>query len=132
MQQHEIQVRVRYSETDAMGFLHHSNFLNYFEMGRTELFRQSGGSYRAMEDSGLYLVVVKINVRYKRPARYDDELILRTTLTRITPAKLQHEYHLFRGDELLTEGDSTLACVDAYGQVQRIPDYVLDGSSQDS
>ena len=132
MKQHEIQVRVRYCETDAMGFLHHSNFLNYFEMGRTELFRQSGGSYRAMEESGLYLVVVKISVRYKRPARYDDELTLRTTLSRITPAKLEHQYQLFRGDELLTEADSTLACVDASGQIQRIPDYVLDGSGQDS
>jgi len=132
MQQHEIQVRVRYCETDAMGFLHHSNFLNYFEMGRTELFRQTGGSYRAMEESGLYLVVVKINVRYKRPARYDDELTLRTTITRVTPAKLEHQYQLYRGDELLTEADSTLACVNASGQIQRIPDYVLDGSGQNS
>jgi acyl-CoA thioester hydrolase len=132
MQQHEIQIRVRYCETDAMGFLHHSNFLNYFEIGRTELFRQAGGDYRAMEENGLFFVVVRIDVRYKRPARYDDQLTLRTTITRITPAKIQHTYHLFRGDELLTEGQSTLACIDANGQIQRIPDYVLDRSGQDS
>lgn len=127
MQTHEITIRVRYSETDAMGFLHHSNFLNYFEMGRTELFRSSGGSYRLMEEGGLYLVVVKINVRYKRPAHYDDELTLRTTLAKATPVKLQHTYQLFRGDELLTEGDSTLACVDGKGQITRIPEKILEG-----
>lgn len=126
MQTHEIKIRVRYSETDAMGFLHHSNFLNYFEMGRTELFRSSGGSYRAMEEGGLFLVVVKMNVRYKRPAHYDDELTLKTTLRKVTPVKLEHSYQLFRDNELLTEADSTLACVGTDGQIQRIPQHIVD------
>ncbi len=118
---HEIELRVRYSETDAMGFLHHANFFSYFEVGRTELFRAQGGDYRAMEESGLFFVVVKVDCRYYRPARYDDLLRLRTTITRVTPARIEHEYRLFRGDELLALGHSTLACVNRQGEVQPIP-----------
>lgn len=120
--EHEIQIRVRYSETDAMGFLHHSNYFSYFEMGRTELLRSRGGNYRAMEDSGLYMVVVKVECKYRKPARYDDLLTLKTRIARVTPAKLEHEYQLYRGAELLTEAHSTLACLDREGNVQRIPD----------
>ena len=80
---HETTIRVRYSETDAMGLLHHSNYLTYFEVGRTELFRAQGGNYRRMEELGLYFVVVSIAVRFRRPARYDDVLTLRTTIKRI-------------------------------------------------
>ena len=76
MKQHEIQIRVRYSETDAMGLLHHSNYLSYFEVGRTELYRQQGGCYRTMEENGLFLVVAKAEIKYLRPARFDDLLTL--------------------------------------------------------
>jgi acyl-CoA thioester hydrolase len=123
LKQHEIQIRVRYSETDAMGFLHHSNHLAYFEEGRTELFRASGGSYRDMESQGLFLVVVKLECRYHAPARYDDLLTLRTTVTRISPAKLEHEYELFRDSRLLARGHSTLACVDADGKIRPMPEW---------
>ena len=119
--QHEMEIRVRYCETDAMGFLHHSNYLNYFEMGRTELFRSTGGDYRAMEESGLFLVVVKINVHYKSPARYDDVLTLKTEITRRTHTKLIHEYTVLRDNVILTEANSVLACIDREGRVQRIP-----------
>ena len=71
MRQHDIQIRVRYSETDAMGFLHHANFVSYFEIGRTELFRAQGGDYRAMEEGGLFLVVAKLDCRYRATARTD-------------------------------------------------------------
>lgn len=120
--EHSIQIRVRYSETDAMGFLHHSHYLSYFEQGRTELFRAQGGNYRRMEEQGLYFVVAKIEVRYRRPARYDDLLTLETVISAVTPAKLQHHYRLFRGCELLSEADSVLACVNRQGEVQRIPE----------
>ena len=125
MEQHqEIEVRVRYSETDAMGFLHHSNYLSYFEMGRTELFRSQGGNYRDMETGGLYFVVVSFQCNYHRPAHYDDVLRLKTTLTRRGAAKLEHEYEVYRDDELLATARSVLACVDREGTVQRIPDLV--------
>ena len=130
LKQHEIEIRVRYQETDPMGFLHHANYFTYFEIGRTELFRAGGGDYRRMEEEGLLVVVVKAECRYRRPARYDDLLKLRTTVTRITAAKIEHEYQLFRGAELLAVGHVTLAVVDRGGVVQPIPESMLLDSVQ--
>lgn len=121
---HDLLIRVRYQETDAMGVLHHANYLTYFEMGRTELLRANGRSYRDVEAEGTLMVIVKIAVRYLRPARYDDLLLLRTTTTRVTAARIEHEYQLFRGDEVLAEGSSTLACVDREGNLQRVPAWM--------
>lgn len=123
--EHEIELRVRYSETDAMGLLHHSRYLTWFEIGRTELFRADGGDYRRMEELGLFFVVVKVEARYRRPARYDDLLRLRTTLTRRTSVRLEHAYQLFRNEELLAEGSSVLACVDRQGELKLIPDDLI-------
>lgn len=120
------EIRVRYSETDAMGLLHHSNYLTYFEIGRTELFRAQGGNYRRMEELGLFFVVVKINVRFRRPAAYDDVLVLTTRIKRQTPAKLEHEYVLCRDGLVLCEADSVIGCVDSTGNVQRIPEDLLE------
>ncbi len=125
---HEIQVRVRYCETDAMGYLHHANYFNFFEMGRTELFRAQGGNYRVMEERGYFLVVVKIECHYKVPSRFDDELTIRTRISRQTPAKLEHEYQVFRDGRQVARGHSVLACVDRQGQVQRITDEILFAS----
>ncbi len=121
---HEIQIRVRYPETDPMGLLHHGNYLMYFEIGRTELLRASGGNYRQMEESGLFCVVVKAEISYHKPARYDDLLTLQTTVTRITMAKIEHEYCLSRDDELLAVGKVTLAMVDREGNVCRVPEWL--------
>lgn len=122
LREHEIEIRVRYSETDAMGYLHHANYFPYFEMGRTELLRASGGNYRVMEEQGLFMVVVHAECRFRKPARYDDLLKLRTRISRITPAKLEHEYELLRGDEVLASAHTTLACVDGSGAIRRIPE----------
>jgi acyl-CoA thioester hydrolase len=118
---HEIEVRVRYAETDRMGFLHHANFFVYFEMGRTELGRQFGFSYREMEDAGLFLVVVDLECKYKRPAHYDDLLVIRTTVERVTHVKVVHRYDVLRAGTLLAVGRSTLACVDRQGHPQKLP-----------
>ncbi len=123
--EHLLEIRVRYSETDAMGFLHHANYLSYFEIGRTELFRAQGGNYRRMEELGLFFVVAKVQVRYRRPARYDDLLTLHTKISRTTTVRLEHQYQLFRGAELLAEAESTLACVDGQGSVQMIPEDLV-------
>jgi acyl-CoA thioester hydrolase len=117
----EIQIRVRYAETDKMGLLHHANYLVYFEQGRTELLRPLGKSYKEMEDQGFFLVLHKIEVRYRRPARYDDMLTLRTSVSRVTQVRIDHKYELMRGGELLAEGSSTLACVDRDGRLQALP-----------
>lgn len=124
LREHEIQIRVRYQETDAMGVLHHANYFTYFEMGRTELLRADGRCYRDVEAAGVFMVVVKISARYQRPARYDDLLRLRTRTQRVTAAKIEHAYELFRGEELLATGESTLACVDREGRVVRVPAWL--------
>jgi acyl-CoA thioester hydrolase len=124
LRQHEITLRVRYKETDPMGFLHHANYLTYFEIGRTELFRAAGGNYRKMEEDGLLVVVAKAECRYRRPARYDDVLTLRTTITRVTQAKIEHQYELFRDGECLAVGHVTLAVVDRSGKIQPVPEWL--------
>lgn len=120
----ELQIRVRYAETDRMGLLHHANYLVYFEQGRTELLRQQGRSYKDVEDEGFFLVLAKIEVRYRQPARYDDLLTLRTIVTRTTPARIEHRYEVLRDGQLLAEGSSTLACVDRDGRLQKMPEWL--------
>ncbi len=124
LSEHEIEIRVRYPETDPMGFLHHATYLTYFEIGRTELLRAGGGNYREMEQREQFVVVVRAECRYRRPARYDDLLRLRTTVTRVTSAKIEHEYHLFRDEEQLAVGHVTLAILDRQGNVCRIPEWM--------
>jgi acyl-CoA thioester hydrolase len=118
----EITIRVRYAETDRMGLLHHANYLVYFEEGRTELLRAQGFSYRDIEDQGYFLVLTKLQVRYKSPAYYDDLLTLRTSVVRTTLVKIEHKYELMRGGVLVAEGETTLGCVDRQGKVQPLPE----------
>ncbi len=120
----EIQIRVRYAETDRMGLLHHANYLVYFEQARTELLREVGATYKDMEDQGYLLVLTKVEVRYKRPARYDDVLTVRTFVERTTAVRIDHRYEVDRGGEIVAEGTSTLACVDRDGRPQALPDYL--------
>jgi acyl-CoA thioester hydrolase len=120
--QHEMTIRVRYAETDRMGLLHHANYFVYFEMGRTELARQRGLSYREIEDAGHYLVIIDIGCKFKRPAYYDDVLTLRTSVAKVTHVKIVHHYELLREGVLLAEGHSTLACVDREGKPTALPD----------
>lgn len=120
----DIAIRVRYAETDRMGLLHHANYLVYFEQGRTELLRAQGLAYRDLEDRGYLLVLTKAEVRYRRPARYDDLLALRTTVVKTTGVRIDHRYELFRDGLLLAEGTTTLACVDREGRPQALPDYL--------
>jgi acyl-CoA thioester hydrolase len=118
---HTISIRVRYPEVDGMGYLHHSRYLQYFEMGRVELLRSLGHSYADLERRGIFFVVVKAQVTYRAPARYDDELTLTTRLVRQTHVRYDHTYELHRGQSLLAEGATTIACVDRAGEVIQIP-----------
>jgi acyl-CoA thioester hydrolase len=124
--QHEVLIRVRYCETDAQGRLHHANFINYFELGRTEQMRELGQSYREFEQSGLLLVVKQMTCEYLRPVNYDDLLTLRTIVTKARGARLEHRYELYRGEELVATGASTLACISADGRVQRLPEWLQE------
>ena len=118
---HETTVRVRYAETDRMGLLHHANYFVYFELARTEMLRSKGISYREVEDSGHFLVIIDLGCKFKKPAFYDDLLTIRTTVARTTHVKIIHHYQVFRDGELLAEGHSTLACVDREGKPQALP-----------
>ncbi len=122
MTEHTITLRVRYPEVDAMGYLHHSRYLQYFEMGRVELLRASGRNYADLEQQGVYFVVVKVECRYRAPARYDQELSLTTRIIRQTHVRIDHAYELRRGGDLLAEATTTIACVGRDGQVRQIPE----------
>jgi acyl-CoA thioester hydrolase len=119
--QHTISIRVRYPEVDAMGYLHHSRYLQYFEIGRVELLRSLGHSYADLERRGIFFAVVKAEVQYRAPARYDDVVTLTTRLVRQTHVRYDHTYELRRGETLLAEGKTTIACIDREGQLAPIP-----------
>ena len=120
--EHTITIRVRYPEVDAMGFLHHSRHLQYFEMGRVELLRSLGHSYADLEREGFLFVVVRVDCRYKAPARYDEELTLTTRVVKQTHVRIDHAYELKRGETLLAEATTTIACVDREGNLRQIPE----------
>ncbi len=122
--QTETEIRVRYQETDAQGHVHHANYINYFEIGRVEMLRDSGISYREFEESGLMLVIVNLKCDYFLPAHYDDLLVLRTRLIRAKGVRIQHGYEIFRGDDLLVSGESVVACVDANGKPKALPTWL--------
>lgn len=121
---HETEVRVRYPEVDAMGVVHHARYAEYFEIGRTEMLRGQGIAYRDLEAAGVFLVVVKLEVRFRAPARYDDLLRIQTRLDRLGGARIDHSYRLFRkaDNALLAEGRTTLGCLDRDGRIQPLPE----------
>lgn len=122
--EHEFQFRVRYQETDAQGRVHHANFVTYFEMGRVELLRAAGYSYKSLEEAGVLLVVSELSCDYYQPAEYDDLLRMVTTTLLAKGARIEHRYQIFRGETLLVRGRSVVACVDRAGRVQRLPKWL--------
>jgi acyl-CoA thioester hydrolase len=122
---HEIEIRVRYQETDGQRRAHHANFLTYFEMGRTEMLRAQGRTYREFEDAGLFMVVSEATVQYRSPAAYDDLLRLRTRVEKVGAAHIRHAYEVIRGTTIIVTGTTTVVCVDAEGRVRRLPDWML-------
>ena len=129
---HEIAIRVRYQETDAQARVHHANYVTYFEMGRVELLRAAGYSYKELELAGLLLVVSEVDCRYFQPAEYDDLLRLITTTTRAKGARIEHKYELFRDDTLIAQGRSVVACIDRTGRVRRLPDWLCVSHAPES
>jgi acyl-CoA thioester hydrolase len=127
--QQTITLRVRYPEVDGMGYLHHSRFLQYFEIGRIELLRHMEISYVDLEKDGIFFVVVKAQVNYRAPARFDDQLQLTTTVAKQTHVRLDHVYEVKRGNTLIADGATTIACVDREGKLMAIPDHLADRGS---
>jgi len=122
--QHEIEIDVRYYETDGQGIVHHANYFQYFELARVQMLKAHGYDYADLERDGIYLVVHSISGKYHLPAKFGDTLRLVTTVERATPARLDHSYQVFRDETLLAEGKSTIACVTKEGVVQRMPEFL--------
>ncbi|MHC4977330.1 MAG: acyl-CoA thioesterase [Planctomycetota bacterium] len=130
----ELRVRPRYVECDPMGVVHHSSYLPWMEMARTEMLRECGVSYADLERMGVFLVITRLDVRYLRPARYDQELLLRCEVVGGGRARLNHGYELLEvredgtiGTVLLT-ASTTLACVDGDGRPTPLPGWLTPGS----
>ena len=126
MREHEFTVRVRYAETDQMGVVYHGNYAQYFEMGRVEWLRNMGVSYKWMEQSGIMLPVVSLSMNYKKPARYDDLLRVKTIYKNQTSVKIEFDYEIYNeSNELLTIGNSILVFVDMKtGRPTLPPEYI--------
>lgn len=126
METAELELRVRYAETDQMGVAHHASFFVWFEAARTEFIRARGRSYADVEAAGWLLVVVEAQCRYRRPARYDDVLVIRTHLRSLRPSTLSFGYEVVRpaDGERLADGYTIHAAVDRAGRAHRIPDDI--------
>jgi len=128
--EHTVELRVRYAECDPQKVAHHSAYVIWLEMARTELLRRRGVAYRDLEAAGTLFVVVRMNIRYRRPAFYDDVLHIRVrelveARRKSGGIKLEHDYEIRRGDEVLARAETTLACVDRQGRLQRVPEGAL-------
>ena len=123
-----ISVRVRYAETDKMGVVYHANYFVWLEVGHCELLRTIGRSYRDLEETGIGLPVIEAHCEYKMPARYDDELQVKTWGALLSPARVEFRYEVSRPADGTTNavGRTVHASVDATGRPCRLPDYVLD------
>lgn len=128
MKTDQFQVRVRYAETDQMAVVYHGNYAQYFEMGRVEWLRKLGVSYKWMEESGIMLPVVSLTMNYKKPARYDDLLTVKTIFKSQTSVKIEFDYEIYNEkEELLTIGNSVLVFVDMKtGKPTLPPEYVKE------
>ncbi|MGI8586066.1 MAG: acyl-CoA thioesterase [Chloroflexia bacterium] len=122
MQPSEIRFRVRYAETDGMGVVHHSRYLPWLEMGRTEFIREHGYTYRQMEQAGVLLTVIEVQIRYKAPAAYDDTILLHTRLAEMGRVKLRFAYQVYNEQtgRLLAEAETTHAFVGRDGVPIRV------------
>lgn len=128
MNEHQIQVRVRYSETDQMSVVYHGNYVPYFEMGRVEWLRNKGISYKSLEENGIALPIVSMTINYKKPARYDDLLTVTTKFKGHSSVKVEFDCEIRNeNDELLTTAHFLLVFVDIkLGKAIVPPQYILD------
>jgi acyl-CoA thioester hydrolase len=119
-----VEMRVRYAECDAMGYLHHARYWEYFEHTRTELLRRNGFRYRDLEAQGVFFVVYKAACKYILPIRYDDLVTVTATVDRVTQTRVDHVYQITRGNEKTCEASTTLACVGRDGRPIVMPEAI--------
>jgi acyl-CoA thioester hydrolase len=110
---HETSLRVRYGETDQMGYVYYGDYAEYFEVGRVEALRSLGFPYRRLEEEGVRLPVRTLNITYHAPARYDDLITIRTSITELPTTRIRFIYHIYNeAGQLLTEAETVLVFVD--------------------
>ena len=110
MFQSQTQLRVRYAETDQMGYVYYGNYAMYFEVARVEAMRSAGFSYREMEDNGIMMPVLESHFQYLKPGKYDELLTIKTKIPSLPGSRIRFEYQVFNeSEELITEGWTTLA-----------------------
>jgi len=124
----EIQIRVRYGETDQMGVVYYGNYALYLEAGRTEWLRKFGLSYKSMEENGIMLPVVSMSINYKKSASYDEIINVKTQLKKTPTVKIEFEYEITnKKGEILTTAETTLVFIDSKtNKPVRAPQYLLD------
>jgi acyl-CoA thioester hydrolase len=122
----ETRLRVRYSETDRMGIVYHGNYIVWFEIGRTEYCRAAGMPYRRMEDAGVLILVTSVACTFRRSARYDDPMTVRTRMTELTARGCAFRYEILGTDGTLhAEGETRHVFADAAGRPRRAPEEFL-------
>jgi acyl-CoA thioester hydrolase len=123
-----VRVRVRFCETDLMGIVHHGSYAAYLEVARVEWLRRRGVAYVSWAERGLHLAVAELSLKYRAPARFDDEIDVECTLAQRRAASIRFDYRLLRVPDgvLLAEGSTLLACVDARGAVRRVHGEMAD------
>ncbi len=128
MSSHRATSRVIYGDTDKMGYAYHGNYFRWFEIGRTELFRSWGLSYRSIEERGIFLPLSECYCRFTAPARYDDLLEIETAVDTSVKGGIKFDYRIYRSPSgtLLAEGYTKHPCVDADGRVVRPPEFIRE------
>ena len=119
-------VRVRFADTDAQGIVHNAAYLVWFEVARVEYLREFAGGYQALRDRGIEALVLESHVRYRVPARFDDELVVHARCVGLRGARFRYEYAIVRGREVVADGYTDHACVDAATfRPTRVPDWLV-------
>ena len=124
----QVRLRVRYADTDRMGVVYYANYLVWFEVARTEWLRDTGVSYRQLEEEGVSLPVIEAHCEYRQPARYDDEVEIRTRATLLTPVRIRFDYEVWMSGRpaAAAVGHTVHAALDATGRPCRLPGRVRD------
>ena len=125
LHQMTIPIRVRYVECDPMNVAHHSAYLPWLEIARSEMLRRDGMSYAECEKAGVFFVVARVSVRYRKPAYYDQMLDIEVSRESAGRFSMEHAYRVLRDQELVAEATTTLVCVDSDGKPQSIPQWLL-------
>lgn len=127
---HRWRMRPLFGDTDAMGVVYYGNYMRYFERGRAELMRAQGRAYAEMAGEGLHLPVTEAHIKYSTPARYDDDMVVETTVSWVKKASMRFDYRVLRLDNdketLLVSGYTVHACVDTDGKIRRLPQWLTE------